>query len=553
MRRNRGDEDGVGLGRVARGGAVNMAGAVVGAGLNLGVVVAVARGFSPEAAGVFFSATSVFLIMAAVANLGTSNGLVYFVARLRALGAAGQVPSVLRLAFGPTVAVAAVLAVATLLLADPLARWLGAPEAGTYLRLLAAFLPFAVAGDAAMAAARGMHDMGSTVAFDKVARPLSQLVLLGTAALVGAAGLLTVAWAGPYLPIAALAWWWLRRLLRRADDDGATASEAAVAPGARTFWAFTLPRSVADIAQIGIQRSGIVLVAVLRSAAEAALFTAATRFMVVGQFGMQAVQYAAQPRMTELLALEDRAGANTLFQTSTAWLICLTWPLFLPLIVYAPLVLGVFGTGYAAGEGVLVVISLAMLLASACGMGDLVLTVAGRPRWSLVNNVAALVVDVCVCVGLVPMLGAVGAAVAWLAAIGVRNLLPVVQLARWLRLWPVGRPWLLAVAVTTVWFGLVPLGGRLLLGVTLPSLAATLAVAGLGYVATVWGVRGPLGIGEITGGDRRSKPASDTTPADGAPTQAACPEQVQPTQEGTHPPKAPHTSDYSHKVSTNAR
>ena len=55
-----------GLRRVLRGGVVNMAGAVVGAGLNLALIVAITRAFSQETAGLLFSATSVFLIAAVV-------------------------------------------------------------------------------------------------------------------------------------------------------------------------------------------------------------------------------------------------------------------------------------------------------------------------------------------------------------------------------------------------------------------------------------------------------------------------------------------------------
>ncbi|MFC7326712.1 lipopolysaccharide biosynthesis protein [Marinactinospora rubrisoli] len=493
--------DPAGLGRVARGGAVNLAGAVVGAGLNVVLTVAIARSFSQQTAGAFFSAASVFLICATVANLGTSNGLVYFVARLRALGAAGGVPGVLRLALGPVVALAILAGGLLFLVAEPLADLLGGPEAGRYLRLLAVFLPFAVLTDALLAAARGFHDMRGTVLLDRVGRPLTQLGLLAGVAASGAAGLLAVAWAGPYLPAAVLACLWLRRVMRAAPPDPSPqAGAAGPADGgpdpprtdARAFWGFSLPRSVASVAQIGIQRSGIVLVAVLRGAVDAALFTAATRFMVVGQFGTQAIQYAAQPRLSELLAVDDRAGANALFRASTVWLICLTWPLYLPAALYAPLLLQIFGAGYSAGAAVLVVVAAGMLLSSACGMGDLVLTMAGRTRWNLVNNLAALGANVLLCVALIPVLGAVGGAVAWVAAVCVRNLLPLGQLRRALGLSPFSRVWLAATGACTVWFGAVPLACQGLLGGGAGSLAVALAVGGTGYALTLWRLRRPL-------------------------------------------------------------
>ncbi|WP_461001652.1 lipopolysaccharide biosynthesis protein [Streptomonospora sediminis] len=504
-----------GLRRVARGGALNMGGAVAGALLNLGIAVAVTRGFSPQTAGVLFSATSVFLIAAAVANLGTSSGLVYFLARLRAGGAGYAAGRVLRIALGPAAAVSVLGSAAVFVFAGDLAVLTGDPAAAVYLRLLAVFLPCAVITDAALAATRAYHEMRAGVLLDKLGRPLAQLVLIAAVALTGGGGLLAVAWAGPYLPAAVLAWWWMRRIVggprRRvpaeappgaaAVEGGAGAGDCAAGAGfgPRAFWAFSLPRSAAGIARVGIQRMGIVLVAALAGAAEAAVFTAATRFMVAGQFAAQALQFAAEPRLAELLAAGDRGGANALYRSGTAWLICLTWPLFLPAIVYAPLLMELFGARYAAGAPVLVAVSLAQLLAAALGMGDLVLAMTGRTGLNLANNVAALAVDIVLCLLLVPVAGASGAAAAWAGAIAVRKVLPLVQLARSHGLHPFDRRWLLAAASCLVWFGGLPALCAAALG-TGPVLCAVALSAGTaGFAATLWLLRGPLELSGLLG------------------------------------------------------
>ncbi|KII00555.1 polysaccharide biosynthesis protein [Streptomonospora alba] len=499
-----------GLGRVARGGALNMGGAAAGAVLNLGLVVTVTRGFSPDAAGSLFAATSVFLIASAVANLGTPSGLVYFLSRLRARGAGHAATRVLRIALVPAVAASLGAAAVLAVLADDLAGLIGAPAAETYLRLLAAFLPFAVITDAALAATRAYHVMRAGVLLDRLGRPLSQLALVGAAAATGSAGLLAVAWAGPYLPAAVLAWWWMRRVLgahrRSAPTEpapppappdspgparsGGSGADAGVSP--RAFWAFSLPRSVSDIAQLGIQRCGIVFAAALGGTAEAAVFTAASRFPVVGQFAGQALQFAAEPRLAELLEADDRRGANNLFRAGTAWLICLTWPLFLPAIVYAPLLMELFGPHYASGARVLAVVCLAQLLAAALGMGDLVLTMTGRTRTNLANNLLALAADVALCLLLVPIAGASGAAAAWAGAIAVRKGLPLAQLARSHGLHPFDRRWAMAAGSCLVWFGGIPALSAAVLGTGPGSLAAALAAGSAGFAATLWRLRGPL-------------------------------------------------------------
>ncbi|WP_431870636.1 lipopolysaccharide biosynthesis protein [Nocardiopsis eucommiae] len=510
-----GTRRGNGLGRVLRGGVVNMAGAVVSAALNLALIVAITRAFSQDTAGLLFSATSVFLIMAAVANAGAPDGLVYFIARMRVFGRPEGVPVLLRLALGPAVLASCLVAAGLMVFAGPLAEALGSEEAAAYLRTLALFLPFAVLTDSALAATRAHHDMSVTVVVDKVGRPLAQLGLVGMIALSGSAGLLALAWAGPYLPAAVLAWFWLGRIVRRAGPDDPAPAEGTPAEPAGTettgadrspvgaedrdervtpavFWSFALPRALGGVAQMGVQRGGVVMVALLNGLSGAAVFTAATRIMVVGQFGTQAVLYAAQPRFAELLAARDHAAVRSLYQAGTAWLVCLNWPLYLTALVFAPEVMRLFGDGYESGVLALVIVCAGQLTAQVLGMGDLVLTMTGRTGLNLLNNVMSLLANVAVCVLLVPAYGAAGAAVALVAAALVRKLLPLWQLRSLVVLHPVSRPVLAATGSALVWFGALPLFLDAVTGGGVPVLAAAVLVGALGHLGTVWRLRDRL-------------------------------------------------------------
>ena len=367
-----------GLDRVARGGVAGLAGAMISALATVAVTVAVTRNFSRAQAGVFFAATSLFLIVSGVANLGAYNGVVYFVARFRALGRPDRIDGALRAAIRPVAIVSCLVAIVLFALARPVARALIAGgvatghlplAATTTVRALAVALPFAALLDTFLAATRGYREMRPTVVLDKLARPVAQVLLVAAAAAAGSTTLLAPSWALPYLPAAAIAWLWLRRVRRR--HQGASEARAgcqrfrpARAGDSREFWRFTAPRSLATLAQIVIQRLDIVLVGVLRGPAEAAVYTAATRFLVAGQLGNAAISMAAQPRFTELFAVGDRRGANTVYQTTTAWLVVLTWPLYLLAMIYAPAVLAVFGHAYHAGTAVMLILGFAMLVAT---------------------------------------------------------------------------------------------------------------------------------------------------------------------------------------------
>jgi len=530
---------------VARGGTLNLAGAAIASLAILGVTVLVTRGFSKVVAGAFFTATSAFIIVEALAGLGANVGLVYFIARLRSLREERRIPAILRAAVIPVVAGSLAATAAMLLLAEPLARVLlsghlghdGASPAAVAvsLRALALALPFAALIDLFLGASRGYGDMRPTVLVDRVGRSGAQLLGIAVATAAGSAALLAPLWALPYVPAAVAAWLWLRRIRRhpssgrrsnlpdvppelaallalstpvqprrragsaRATQDGRSARRRLANANPRGFWEFTLPRALAGLASVTLQRLDIVLVAIMRGPAAAAVYTAATRFLVVGQFGNMAISMAAQPRFTELFAVGDTRNANVIYQVTTGWLILLTWPLYLLAVVYGPQVLAVFGRSYTAGGTVMVILGLTMLLATACGQVDMVLITTGRSTWSLFNGLLAVGVNVGVDIALIPKYGILGAAIGWAVAITVSNLVPLCQLAAVIRLHPFGRGTVTAAALSTLSFCIVPLGMRALLGGGAISLVVGIAAGTLVQVAGLALLRDTLRLSAMPG------------------------------------------------------
>jgi len=510
-----------GLAEVARGGVLNLAGAAVSAVATLGITILVTRHFHREIAGAFFAATSLFLIAEAVAGLGAFNGAVYFIARLRSLHAESRIPVILRAAAIPVAVCSVAAAAALVIFALPLARGLlgsqlshgtNPAEVARALRVLAAALPFAALADTFLGASRGYRDMRPTVAIDRVGRSCLQAAGVLAAVLASSTALLAPLWALPYVPAGVAAWLWLRRIQRRrgaarpetetpvtgAPVTGAPVAEPPVDASTGGFWRFTAPRALASVAQIVIQRLDIVLVAVMRGPAEAAVYTAATRFLVVGQLANAAISMAAQPQLTHLFAVRDRAGANAVYQATTAWLIVLTWPLYLLAMIYGPEVLAVFGRSYQAGNSVMLILGLAMLVATGCGQVDMVLITTGRSSWSLINGLLAVAVNVALDLALIPRYGIAGAAIGWAAAIAVTNLVPLVQVAIAARVHPFGPGSAVACLLSALSFGAIPVAVRATAGSGAAAAGLAVAAGCVVMAAGLWRFRAVLGNGLTT-------------------------------------------------------
>jgi O-antigen/teichoic acid export membrane protein len=489
------------LEKLARRGTASVVGAGFGALFGILLVGIVTNGFSPTTAGTLFAATSAFLILESVTLLGTDTGLVRWLPAHLASGRAADLWRTVVVSAAPVLVLSLAGAVGLYAAAPALAPTMVGSDAATtmttMLRALALALPVASLHDLVLAATRGAGSMRPTVLVENIGRLGFQALAVLAVHLAGGGALaLALAWSLPYLAGLAGASWWLRGLLRgpvsRASaGPGATATWAALT---REFWAYTAPRAIARVTQTALKRSDIVLVAALASPADAALYTAATRFVVLGQLFVQSVQQALSPHLSALFARGESRAANSVFQAATTWSMIASWPLYLVTAGFATTLLRVFGDGYAAASDVVLILSLTMLLATACGPVDTVLLMAGRSWLSLRNSVVALTVNIVLNVVLIPLDGIRGAAIAWATAIVVRNLLPLVQVREQLGMWPVTRASLRVGLAAILCFGAVDLVTPLV-GWPLVVDAGLVCVAGLVYAGGIWSWRETLGLG----------------------------------------------------------
>ncbi len=519
---------GTGLGGVARGSTANLLGAAMSAVATLGLTLVVTRGLPRDTAGVFFSATSLFMVATTVGQLGTNVGLVYFLSRARSLGRPEARGPLFRTATVPVLAVAFAMTLGLLLFARQVSEVINPGHvalSADYLRATAVFIPLAAVENVTLAGTRGLGTMRPNVVTEQIGRPALQVVLvLLSVALLSGHGL-GLAWAFGYLPAAVLALWYWRRLGARLDRRPAapapavpatstgpstgpsTAASRATEPG---FWRFTAPRAAASVAQVAMQRLDIVLVAALAGAVPAAIYTASTRFLVLGQMGQRAISLAVQPRLGEALAVGDLGRAKELYRVSTSWLMLVTWPMYLMFCFFGHRLLDLFGAGYTTGGSVLLLLSLTMLLATGCGMVDMVLVMAGRSSWSLANVVVSLGAQMGVDVWLIPHHGILGAAIGWTAGILAGNLVPLVQVAAVVGLHPFGRSTGVTVALLLGCFGAVPAVASLLLGHGWWALLASAVVGGGVYLVLLWRLRHVLQLTALADIRRRGRARATT-------------------------------------------
>lgn len=486
------------LAGVARGGSFAVLGTGAGSLLGFVLTLVVTHGLTTTTAGQFFSATAIFIVLQTFLSFGVGAGLVRFVPRFRALDRASDVPALLVVAFVP-VAVLGVL--------GSVALWLAAPELATHVghdraalasvRVLALlFLPGTLEV-AAVECTRAFGSVRNYVLVQQLGVPALRPLLVGLSVAFGAPlWVVVLAWLLPLMLALAVSAAIVTGCLRRAYGHrwAWPRRTCSVREIAREYWAFTGARGLSSIMEILLNWLDVLLVAALVSAAQAAIYAAASRFITSGTLVLQALRLAIAGDVSAALARKDHDRVSQMYRTASQWVVLSSWPLYLVMAVFAPTVLRIFGASYPAGAHALSILCLAMLVNLAAGNVGTVLLMGGRSTWVLADKAASLAINVAANLLLVPHYGITGAAVAWAVTIVLDSSLAFGQV-RW-GMGIAGRLSGLAAAgvLALGCYGALGLGVRLVAGGSLASMLIAVALGSAVFLPIVWARRELFGV-----------------------------------------------------------
>gem|GEM_PF-3474785 len=516
------DGNDVQLRRLARSGTLSFIGAMVSGVLGFVVIVLVSRVLGAFDAGVFALAVAVYMTLSVAGRLGCDTGLVRMLPPLRASTRPARIHAVVRAALVPVTVGLTVIAAAMWWLAPLVAPVLlpdtPSQQSAQLLRVVAALLPLGTASYVALAATRGLGSMKPFVAVENIVKPVARCAFVGIVLLLGAGVFgATVAWAvGTVIGVAVSAWS-LRRALAK-GTAGATGIDSAQQEGElkpwRELWSFSAPRGISSICEIVGLHIGVVLVSSLAGTAEAGIFNAALRLVLAGTLAMQALRLATAPQVSQLLNNAQAGQVQRLHHTSSGWVIALSWPLYLLMLIWPEHVLSMFGDDFTAGATSLVVLAGAMLVNLYTGNIVTLLLMSGGSGATLAVTIASLVVQVTLCAVLAPTLGALGAAIAKAVSVVGENLALTLLVRDKLGVRTISKPTLLASGLALLCFavpaailriaGVSPTGGT---GLALATAGVVLGT--LAYGVGLWKCSSALQLGTLAEvARRRGAPSS---------------------------------------------
>jgi len=484
---------------VARGGALNLVGAVIWGASNFALLAVLTRGMGAESAGVVIVGIALFNILATVVGLGCSSGLVRHFSRQRATGQVDLMRPTILVALVPV----AVLGVLAGLFMWYLAPWFAdvfgegrsAAEVSATFRAMAPFLPVAAIYWVVIQGTRGFDTMRPVVVVDKVARGLLLPPLAWVGVMIGLKPQgIAALWAATTLVALVPASLAMRRLVLDAEARhvGTPPTGTPLRVVAVDFWRFTAPRAVGQVSEVAVNWMDTLIVGAMLGATAAGIYGAGTRYLLPGLFVADAIMQVVGPRISGMMSRGEQHHAQHMLGIATGWQASILWPLYTVVLFFSPVLLAVFGKQVVEATGALRWLSVAVLVSSLAGPAASVILMSGRSVLSMINTLVLVGVNLGGNLLLVPRYGLTGAGFVWGITLVIASFLPAAQTWRTLGLSTMGKPGFMAGAIAAVAFFPPCALALALFGQTWLAVGAACALGVVLYAAAITRFGAPL-------------------------------------------------------------
>ena len=413
---------------LAKSGSLASLCVMYGAGIAFVTTMVVSNGIGAEGSGEFFRLMALFAISISLVTFGADTGLVRTMSAQRALGRYGVLPQLIRYGLIPSL-VTSVLLVAGVYIYTELVPM--APEYQAAMRVSSAFILVAALMTVFFGALRGLHRVVTFTLLQNVLLPTLRFAAVGLVVLFSGQLMdLVYAWTVPVAITAVVALWLLERAFPSEEHVEVLPSEDSPTETFRSFWGFSSARGVATVVETILEWIDVLVVTAFLGAAAGGIYGAVNRCVRVGTMIEHTGRVVTGPSISAALATRQLDRAREIFLSTTRVLTALSWPFYLSLAFFGPVLLHFFGKGFEAGAGILWVICPAAMLSMSAGGVQSVLLMSGKSRWQLLNKLSSLVVAVTLNFTLVPVWGLYGAVTAWASALLIDTFLASYQVFR---------------------------------------------------------------------------------------------------------------------------
>lgn len=422
--------------KAAKGAGIFLLGNLVGAPLTLLTQIIIARLLGVEGFGLYELGLGIIRLLEIIGRLGLNVAGIRFVSVAR-IESSALLKGVILASIGLSTAASALLALVLMGTAPMVAETLFRNSALTApLRWFSLGLVLITLVDVSSSLLLGFQKTQYKVWVTQLAQPSSQLLLVVLFCSFGL-GLSGMIWAliASHLIALVMAALFLLKLSPELADN-------RVSPvwNTKEILSVALPLVFVAILNYLTAWADTLLLGMLSTAAAVGVYRAAWRVSSAMNLLLGATNSIYGPMVAELHSLSEKDRIAHLYKTTTRWVSYASVPLFLLLTMVPGEIMGLFGKGFEeSGVWLLRVLALGSLINCLTGGSGITLIMLGKQdALAKISTIGGLL-NVGANLLLIPLWGAMGAALSSSVSVAVSNALKVLAVLKWHNMHPFDR------------------------------------------------------------------------------------------------------------------
>jgi Membrane protein involved in the export of O-antigen and teichoic acid len=407
-------------------------GGILGASLNFIFTLIVTRYIGVLTYGRFIYIFTVISFFPLLCTLGLDKGLQFFVPKKTVNNETNDRNSLISFSFAVSFIVSIAVVVLIIVLSDYIAsEILPRQKLGFVLRMLAPLIILLTFRQMADVIYRSVGNVATFVKNQSLITPVVQILAIIIFISLGytIGGLIGAFYVGLFVSSIIL-------LLDLKKLNLFTRFSFRAAGSYREIFAYSIPLLLSSLVTFFGSKADILFIGHTISSEKVAVYNVAFQIGIISNFALVAFNSIFASVITSLYYKAEYAKLAGIYKTITKWMVALNVICFSIILLFSEDILRIFGEAFVVGSKALILVSIGQLFNVGVGSAGLMITMTGRPQYSLYISLATAIVNIALNYVLIPIYGITGAGLASLVTVATANIARLIVVYRTFQIHP---------------------------------------------------------------------------------------------------------------------
>jgi len=174
-------------------------------------------------------------------------------------------------------------------------------------------------------------------------------------------------------------------------------------------------------------RLDLLMLGFITNSTQVGIFSIAHKIALTLYFFLSVMNTIIAPSISRMNSLNDKAGLQRMITKTVRWVMALSLPAGILIIIFSKWIMLYFGKDFAGGQLALIIMCVAQLFSISCGPVGVISMMTGHEKYNTIATIMSMAITIILNLILTPHIGVTGTAIAASAGIIIWNIYMIIM------------------------------------------------------------------------------------------------------------------------------